>query len=388
MGADRSSPRAVYQQLSGNVIDGGQPGSDTLAVLHRFDQKEVFKKSPDATLQLLHRKAVESGDRDLLFALSELNFLTGEQLRHSVKPWEPRDARDYYLASAVYAWFFLLSTPTNSLIGAFDSRSRAACDLYNCGLGWALTERRGTNAVAVLGDSTRYLLVGQMEIKFSRPGFPWPLTGFKEFVLSDQFLVRGLSVRNRQSGLGVPLVAVARPTEKIKMSRSTAATVFLRIEGSLADLDRNQCRGSLELYSPFVQDTVPLGRRSLPLETDTTIPIAYNLNQSFVWKLGNLQFLSGEEQIPSDVYLTRPYQAGRVPVVFVHGTFSSPVWWMEMINTLSADPLLRQRCQFWYFIYNSGNPMTYSAVRLREALTAKLKELDRRAKTRRCNKWW
>jgi pimeloyl-ACP methyl ester carboxylesterase len=374
--ADRSSPAIVYRQIHGNVIADGQPGGDTLAVLHRFDQEEVFKKSPDATLQLLHQKAVESGDRDLIFALSELNFLTGEQVRRSVKPWEPRDARDYYLASAVYAWFFLASTSTNSLRGAFDSRFRAADELYNCGLGWALTEWRGTNAVALLGDSTRHLAGGHMNIKFSQPGFPWDLSDFKEFVLADHFLVRGLSVRNRQTGLGAPLVAVTQINERTKLSRSMPATAFLRIEGSLADMGGDKCHGSLELYSPLVQETVQVGGYSLPLEADTTIPIAYSLNQSSLWGLGRLQFLSGTEQVPSDVYLARPYQAGRVPVVFVHGTFSSPVWWAEMMNTLSADPVLRQRCQFWYFIYNSGNPVPYSAVRLREALTAKVKELD------------
>src|SRR5208337_1376771 len=91
---------------------------------------------------------------------------------------------------------------------------------------------------------------------------------------------------------------------------------------------------------------------------------------------GRVQFLSAQEQIPTGVYLTRPYEPGLVPVVFVHGTFSSPVWWAEMANALLADPVLGKRCQFWYFIYNSGNPTVYSAVRLREALTAKLKELD------------
>jgi hypothetical protein len=54
----------------------------------------------------------------------------------------------------------------------------------------------------------------------------------------------------------------------------------------------------------------------------------------------------------------------------------SPVWWVEMFNTLSADPEIRSRFQFWYFIYNSGNPVAYSAVKLREALTAQLKQLD------------
>jgi pimeloyl-ACP methyl ester carboxylesterase len=377
MGADRSSPATVYRQIRGNVLADGQPSGITIEVLHRFDQKEVFKKTPDVTLQLLHQKAVESGDRDIIFALSELNFLTGEQVRRSVKPWETRDARDYYTASAVYAWFFLASTPNNSLKGAFDSRFRAAGELYNCALGWALTpDRRCTNAVALLRDSTRRVAGGQMNIRFSQSGFPWDLSEFKQFVLADHYLVRGLSMRNRQTGLGAPLVAVTHVNETTKLSRCMPATVFLRVEGGLADMGGDRCRGSLELYTPLVQETVQVGQYSLPLEADTTIPLAYNLNQSKVWGLGRLQFLSGREEVPSGVYLARAYQPGRVPVVFVHGTFSSPIWWAEMMNTLSADPVLRQRCQFWYDIYNSGNPVPYSAVRLREALTAKIKELD------------
>jgi len=112
------------------------------------------------------------------------------------------------------------------------------------------------------------------------------------------------------------------------------------------------------------------------LETDTTISPATALNQSLVWRLGFLQFLSAQERIPTDVYLMQPYRPGRVPLVFVHGTFSSPVWWAEMANTLAADAELRQRFQSWFFIYNSGNPAAYSAGRLREALQAKIQELD------------
>ena len=114
----------------------------------------------------------------------------------------------------------------------------------------------------------------------------------------------------------------------------------------------------------------------MPLETDTTVSLAYVLNQSSLWRLGMTQFLSSEERVPTDVYLGQPYEPGKVPVVFVHGTFSSPIWWAEMLNTLSADPELQKRCQFWWFIYNSGNPTSYSAVKLREALTAKVKALD------------
>jgi hypothetical protein len=38
-------------------------------------------------------------------------------------------------------------------------------------------------------------------------------------------------------------------------------------------------------------------------------------------------------------------------------SFSSPVAWTEMANTLTADPQLRRRFQFWSFAYGSGNPL-------------------------------
>jgi pimeloyl-ACP methyl ester carboxylesterase len=376
IGADRSAPSLSYRQIHDNPVSRGQPSRETQFALHRFQQSETFEKSPEDTLKHIQQKAVETKDRGLLFVLSELNYLAAERVRNSVKPWEPRDAREYYLASAVFAWMFLFGEGADAAPDAFDQRFRTACDLYNYGLGWALTERRGTNAVAILSGGVRRLPFGQMEIKFEQPGFRWPMSNFDQFVVADQFVVRGLSVRNRQPGLGTPLVAVTRTNQESRLPRGVPLTVLLRLDGGLTEMAQGNIRASLELYSAFDVASVQVGNRTVPLETDTTISIAYGLNQSLVWKLGMMQFLSAEEKIPTAVYLMQPYRPGRVPVVFVHGTFSSPVWWAEMVNTLSADPELGRRYQFWYFVYNSGNPIAYSAGRLRESLQAKLKELD------------
>src|SRR6185436_11812198 len=117
-----------------------------------------------------------------------------------VKPWEPRDARDYYLASAIHAWLFLFGEAASAPPEAFDKRFRSACDLYNYSLGWALTERRSTNATVVLAGGTRQLPAGQIEIELKQGGFPWPVENFERFLVADHFVVRGFSVRNRQSG--------------------------------------------------------------------------------------------------------------------------------------------------------------------------------------------
>src|SRR5207248_11392471 len=58
----------------------------------------------------------------------------------------------------------------------------------------------------------------------------------------------------------------------------------------------------------------------------------------------------------------------RIPLVFVHGLVSSPFTWVETINGLQADPEIRKHYQFWAFAYPTGNPILYSALRLREEL--------------------
>ena len=93
-------------------------------------------------MRQLHQKALATGERDLLFALAEMSYVAGDHIRRSVKPWDPRDARDYYLGSAVYAWLFLFGEGKEPPPGAFDRRFREACDFYNYSLGLALTERQ------------------------------------------------------------------------------------------------------------------------------------------------------------------------------------------------------------------------------------------------------
>ena len=376
MGAEPASTRRTYKQVHENALSGGKLTSETRALLHRYDQETQYEKSPQAALRHLHETAVKTRGRDLLFALAELNYHEGDRVRHSVKSWDRKDPREYYLASCIYAFYFLLGDAAEPPPSPYDPRFRTACEIYNYGLGWALTERKGTEAIALMQGGARRLPAGEVTLEYEPPGPPSPLAEMNHFLVADQFLVRGFSVRNRRHGLGAPLVGTTEASRETGFTRSIPATVFLRPQGRLAEMSNGQMRASLKLYSAFEEVDVQVGDQTIPLEQDTTIHTAYGLNQQLLWKLGMMQFLSAEETIPTGVYLSQPYQPGLIPVVFVHGTFSSPVWWSEMANTLRADPTIRQRYQFWFFIYNSGNPIHYSATRLRDSLIEEMKKID------------
>jgi hypothetical protein len=47
-----------------------------------------------------------------------------------------------------------------------------------------------------------------------------------------------------------------------------------------------------------------------------------------------------------------------------------------MVNDLRADPRIRSHFQFWFFTYNTGNPVVYSAALLRESLRTTVQQFD------------
>jgi pimeloyl-ACP methyl ester carboxylesterase len=71
-----------------------------------------------------------------------------------------------------------------------------------------------------------------------------------------------------------------------------------------------------------------------------------------------------------------PYQKGEIPLVLVHGTFSSPATWAQLVNELENDPEVGSHYQPWLFMYNSGNPIGWSAGILAETLQRVVAELD------------
>jgi pimeloyl-ACP methyl ester carboxylesterase len=322
----------------------------------------------------MHVLAATSGRRDYLLALGELSYSAGERLRRSVMRSEHGEARDFYLGAALYAWLFLFGEAKDSPAPPFDNRFAEACDLYNHSLGRALLTKRGTHWVVALENGRRRLPVGEIDLNLASIQFPAPLEQFERFLLGDEFLVRGLAFQNREKGIGVSLVCVNKWGPGSECLPSAPATVVLRGPRSLAGISDGKL--ALEVYSPFNDSTIVVENRPVPLAIDLTTFRAYTLNQPRIWSIGRLRFLGPARQPSNQLIFHQPYSEKRIPVVFVHGTFSSPIVFLEMVNSLTADRVFRERYQLWSFLYGSGNPLLFSAADLRRLLRSELERLD------------
>lgn len=375
IGIKQVSPRDSYRELMTNPLTEGVASNATKIVLRRFNLVGEHKNDPAAVIAFLHDKALHDDRRDTLYALAELSYLYGERLEKSVSEAEQALAPDYFLIASIYAYFFLLDDRNEPAVNAFDIRARTAADLYNFAL-WRGLETGKAGALN-LTRAVRKLPVGALAITVDLTKYPWKLEEFERFEPVDKYVIRGISIRNRSKGVGSALIGVKTVSQEDPFPQAVPTTIFLRINANLVELTAGTATASLEFYSAYDDNLLEVKDRHPPLETDTTTPVAYALETSKVWGLGLGAFWGKEfESIPNGLYLSQPYQPGRIPVVFVHGTFSNPAWWAEMLNTLRGDPILQQKFQFWAFLYNSSAPIVVSATDLRDALRSKVAELD------------
>jgi hypothetical protein len=373
IGVVKASPQAVYHTLTASVLTTGRPSATSEQVLHRNGLTERFDKEPEVVLAELRGTGVGL-NRDDIFALAELSFLHAESSQK----------RDYYLASAVYAYAFLFPEDQTIESSPLDPRLGLSANLYNLGLTLGLASPEGD---LDLQPGPRPLPFGQLILETDPEDFLWAGYRLSRFVPVAQFKVRGLRNRYRQPGVGAPLAAEVTPEgqgpaaerarKHIPARVKVAGTALVRIARPLEGIATGQVLGQLELHTIDGALTVQINGQRVPLELEPTATLAYQLEGAHVWDTELAGFLSADRKVsPEGLGMIHPYRPGRVPVVLIHGTASSPARWAEMVNEIENDPVLRDRLQIWLFTYNTSNPILLSAGELRDALAGTLADFD------------
>jgi pimeloyl-ACP methyl ester carboxylesterase len=374
IGVKRVDPSTVHRMLTGSILSTGEPSIPTRNVLYRLGLHEAFDDDPEPALAALHGIVVrgEGGPHDLS-ALAELSFLHAEKA----------GKRSYFLASAVYAYAYLFPDDAAEAPDPLDPRLRMTCELYNRAITRGFEKQDGFGLD--LRGGTYELPFGDLVVDLDEPSLRWRDRQFVEFEPVAELEVRGLRSRYRQAGIGAPLAAKTAPLDPSRGFEDfvgprvkVPVTAFLRIEHPRAQLAAAQVHSTLELHVALESGSVQIEGRKELLEVEPTAALASTLAEAPIWEREIWGFLQrvGAVDEKSRLIALRPYKPGLIPVVFVHGTASSAARWAEMTNDLENDPSIYPRFQFWYFSYDTGNPILYSAMLLREALERTVERLD------------
>ncbi len=383
---DHVDIQTAYGIQTASAISSGQPSNASSIVLRQHGLLDRFETEPAVVLAELHKGLKPIDDDDQLFALAELSLLYAQRTND----------RAYFLASAVYAWSLLYpENGTAMQIPPTDPRFRLSYDIYNQAVAQGLAASSDAEEDEVRLKAGNYKLsFGTLQLSLDKSGLSWGGYPLDRFISTTALEVDGLRNRYHKSGIGVPLAASLAKTqssgkvagsERLGQHTKVPVTALLRFENARASLSKGKIQGRIEVYAADKTSTVTIDGQKQPIESDPTAALAYQLNDSPIYAMEIAGFLNGSVftsgLIPKDraqdgIFTMQPYQAGKIPLVLVHGTASSPARWAELVNELNGDPKIRERYQIWLFMYDSGRGIGYSAGRLRKALTNTVHELD------------
>lgn len=375
-------PELAY--LKQFVARAQQPSERTQQLLRRYNLAERYQDDPAFVIRWMKDICHDSVNMDEVHALAEISLI---QANWAAQKQDVQTATELYATALVYAYQFLFDKKLDVQRNAFDPQFRSICDVYNESLEGMLRIVCGSDNLQL---GKRHIVgEGDMMFEFTvEVEGRWKDEHFTRFELTNDYKMKGIENLYHTYGLGVPLIAVPDssetkdPTAKYYPPRLTLPlTAFCEVLPLQKSTDTGpQLRKAvLKLYDPLEQTSILLAGRPIPLESDITTPLAYHLNDPLL----NTGVVATAAMINANVakdvyglYMLEPFDPDKIPVVMVHGLWSSPTTWMEMFNDLRANKDLRSNYQFWFYSYPTGQPFWNSAREMRNDLAEARAELD------------
>jgi hypothetical protein len=170
VGVSRLDQTAANRKLEANVLSTGRPSAFSTQVLERTALRERYKEDPEAALAQLKSIVGKPGERNRLFALSELSFAyagaAGDQ--------------SYYLVAAATAYAFLFPRDPAAPPELYDPRRQIAMALYNRGIALGLATSDGSEVD--LSERDIRLPFGVLSLRVNLSGFTYAGNRLVHFV--------------------------------------------------------------------------------------------------------------------------------------------------------------------------------------------------------------
>lgn len=368
---------SIYQPLP-------EPTDRHLQILRRYSLDATYAKDRQEAIWGLWKYAQVENSADCAACVASL---ARQQADYHEKYQQADLAQSWRLLALVSAAEYLWSDRFNRSRNAYDPYFAEATQTYNASLEGLLRHMRS-------GGNFKKSHLVELDSPWVHLTLTCDTVGLatkdhiERFEFVSDFDITGLTNRHVQHGVGVPLIAVRKKphgeavgSEKYYPPGLTIPlTAFVKLsEEKRVDRDKVYINGEIQLIDPLRQKSVSVNGSATPIASDTTAPLAYYLNDP----LFRSNLLATASLLDADLgkqvrglYMLEPYDPTKIPVVMVHGFWSSATTWTEMFNDLRANPMLANRYQFWFYMYPTGQPFWVSAQQMRDDLNEARLQLD------------
>jgi pimeloyl-ACP methyl ester carboxylesterase len=371
---ERVSLRTAYEDLNRTALSSDRLSEATRTVLRRAALLELFGTQPDAAIAALRAQAIDTGMHwPDLYALAEMNYAQARRAK----------SKPMLLASALYAYAVLFPAGDADRPSPYSAQFQHATNFYNL----ALTQVLSGEGTATLEGGRFALPFGTVDVTVDQTSLTFAGRTLTSFVPTMNLEVKGFKNDYRSDGLGAPLAAGLAPASQPKdglvlpPQLRIPTSAVLRIDDPRRQLTGSALTARLALYTIYDTADIRIGGQDVPLEYDQTAVRALFTTEGKGWTrelsglLNNVLNDANDSTAKDHLFALEPHRRGRIPVVLVHGTASSPFRWADMVNDLLEDKEIRDHYEFWFFRYNTGNPIPLSADVLRHSLEDAVKSL-------------
>lgn len=348
---------------------------DTYNLLGNFLLEETYDERPLELIGELEKLFRSEPRPEYLAALADCALNLGLRERS-----DPDLAVRFHLSAALYSYGYL-SVLDQPDLKPYNAERLLMMRIYNIAIAeiFDYLQERGLQLKSSFSLNT----AGGQRVTFLPPRYELPLEpkSFSEFLLCADFRTKNLTHVSRSFGIGAPLIcqvseeaidAVEEDRTRFAQQQTLPGTLMINFDNE----GGGQLTARLSFLDSRNRETVRIGKYSLPLELDFSTPLAYMVRNPLPFDYLTYMLKPEETRQMQGLYMLEPFRDDRIPVVLVHGLMSNIRTWMQMINTLQSDPVLRKYYQFWGFTYSSGNPVLFSAKMLREDLQLEAERLS------------
>ena len=387
----RTSLPTLDKQLGIKSPVGIQYSDITRLTLKTYELPGPERASLNVLVQLLDQ-IKKTPTPELLYTFAELAYIEGarQEKKHPVLAWE------IYYATMTVSFHYLFDPEIRNEHNYYDRQYLYVYQLYNHSVEKILRQMfRESEQFTFLPDRNYRFHLGENQYCFQCRLLTgaWTAIEIDSFKFVSDYEIVGLE-NNKcyQGGIGVPLIAKRKDYITGKKEERFyppglcfPVTAILRPETD----DKQGHHAVLEFYDPLVISKTKIWNQEVPIASDLTTPLAYYLTNPSAFSLGTVGLIRPDELLNplpgktddnvrplKGLYMLQPYESAKIPVVMVHGLWSSPMTWMEMFNSLRNIPEIRENYQFWFYFYPSGQPFWVSAAELRHDLQEMSDTLD------------
>ncbi len=240
----------------------------------------------------------------------------------------------------------------------------------------AIMEKNQFQPVPVAGSKQ------PLVVRRSGDGILNPATA-SQLVPAGDLRIKGFREHGATDGAGVPFVAWFAKGSTALAGQPGIPRPGL-CEPITAVLTKGGDRPVLTFFRPLLREDAVIKGRRQALAADYSASLAFTLSKGRNRPIDlRAMFFSDRYIEDAGLIQLQPYDPNKIPVVFIHGLLSRPEAWAHATNALLADPEIRKKYQFWYYLYPTGLPVLGSAAKLRSELDRFRDAIDPKRKNHR-----